>query len=236
MPALTGQRAGDALVAAVGEVLFEQTAPSTTTYPTATSILSKLNEVQRRVATQHPWLWNQEEATIACTANTKTVTLADSCERVIGIQIQGSNQPVRYIPRNRLMLEYPGGWSSIGASTPYAWTDAELASNNALQIDLFPTPDSAYTLTLQVQKRLAAITNSSSSYSAIPPEYEDILIYATCADFLRMLSDNRADYYEAKAREISARMWMRDEQNLDGVQAAMVAPGGNTETWHPYQP
>lgn len=235
MAALTGQLAGDALIAKIGAILLEQTALSTTTYPTLATVTEALNAVQRRLLTQHPWLLVLDETTATCTANNKSVTLADGIERVVGIQIQGSQQSLRYVPRNRLMLEYPGGWTSIGAGTPDTWTDAGLATNNALKIDLFPTPSEAFTLTIQYQKRPAAITNSGTSYSTIPPEYEEALVFGTAADMLEMLSDNRAQIYKMKYMEVLAKMWMRDEQNLDGVYGAMIDAGPSTAAlWRPY--
>lgn len=235
MAALTGQRDGAALLASIGAIVLEQTALSTTTYPTLAYATEVLNQTYRQVLRQHPWLWAIDEVTKATTANTKTVVLDDAVERIIGIQIQGSSQAVRYVPRNRLMLEFPGGWSSIGAGIPTVWTDAEGATNNALQIDLFPTPNDALTLTIQCQKRPAAITNSSSSYSIIPPEWEDALIYGTVAELFAMLSDNRASFYASKYQETMARMWLRDEQNLDGVQSAMIGGGVSMDTWRPYR-
>jgi len=235
MAALTGQRAGDALLSTIGAILLEQTALSTSTYPTLTFATEKLNEVYRRIQGMHPWTWLYKEATVSTVAGTKEVTLADDCERPIGMQIQGSAQGVRYMPRNRILLEYPGGWSSVGNTTPWWWTESAPAANNAQAIALFPTPDAAYTLTYQYQARPAAITNASNSYSVMRPEYEDALIYGTVADLFRMLSDPRADYYEAKFREIMARCWRRDEQQLDGPSAPILGGGASAgDTWHPY--
>jgi len=230
MAALSGQRTFLQLQNAVGAVLLEQTALSTSTYPTLDSVKAKINEVYRDIVSKHPWLLDYAETTFNTVANTARVTLADGIERVNGMQIQGINLPIRYIPRNKLLLAYPGGWNQITPGQPIYWTDAPQASNNALQIDLFPAPGSIFTVTVQYQLRLTPLS-ADGDYSIIPPEFEDILIYGTLADFLAQLSDARRDYYQARYAELQSKLWMRDQTNLDGIGSQMDYSAGQVAGW-----
>jgi hypothetical protein len=230
MAALNGQRTFLQLQNAVGAVLFEQTAPSADTYPTLASIKDKINEVYRRVYVKQPWLWGYAETTINTTANNKLLTMPDGVQKIWGLQLQSINQPIRYVPRNKLLLSYPGGWNQVNDSYPIFWTDAEQASNNAMQINLFPAPDAVYTITYQYQVRLTPLS-ADGDYSVIQPEYEDVLIYGTLADLLRQLSDQRADYYEAKYAEIQRAMWMDAEKKFDYMDAQMQYGGNMVAGW-----
>lgn len=229
MAALSGQRTLAQLRSVIGAVLFEQTAPSASTYPTADSIDDKVNEVYRDVFAKRTWWWAYGEATINATANNKLLTMPDTVERIWGMQIQGINQPIRYVPRNRLLLGYPGGWNQVGASQPIYWTDAAPASNNALQVNLFPEPNSAYTITYQYQPRLTVLT--SALYSIIPPEFEDVLVFGALSDLLSQLSDQRAPFYQQKFDKLMNSMWMRQEETLDGAVSAMDASDTQVQGW-----
>jgi len=230
MPALNGQRTFLQLQNAIGAVLLEQTALSTSTYPTLASVKEKINEVYRDVVVKHPWLLDYAETTFATVANTARVTLADTIERIGGMQLQGTNQPIRYIPRNKLLLAYPGGWNQITPGQPIYWTDAPQASNNALQIDLFPAPNAIMTVTIQYQLRLTPLS-SDTDYSIMPPEFENILIYGALADFLQQLSDKRSEYYQARYAELQNKLWMRDQSNMDGMGSQMDYSAGQVAGW-----
>jgi hypothetical protein len=230
MAALNGQRTFLQLQNAVGAVLLEQTALSASSYPTLDSVKAKINEVYRDVVAKHPWLLDYAEATFNTVANTARVTLADGIERVNGMQIQGLNLPIRYMPRNKLLLAYPGGWNQMTPGQPLYYTDAPQASNNALQVDLFPAPGSIYTVTVQYQARLTPLS-SDTDYSIMPPEFENILIYGTLADMLAQLSDVRRDYYQARYGELQSKLWLRDQTNLDYIGSQMDYSAGQVQGW-----
>lgn len=230
MAALNGQRTFLQLQNAVGAVMLEQTALSSSTYPTLDSVKAKINEVYRDVVVKHPWLLAVAQTTFNTVTNTQLVTLSDNIERVIGMQLQATNQPIRYIPWNKLMLAYPGGWNQITPGQPIYWTDAPQASNNALQVYLFPAPNSVMTVTVQYQLRLTPLS-SDTDYSILPPEFENILIYATLADLLSQLSDTRREYYQARYTELMSKLWMRDQTNLDGMGSQMDYSAGQVAGW-----
>jgi hypothetical protein len=230
MAALNGQRTFLQLQNAVGAVMLEQTALSASTYPTLDSVKAKINEVYRDVTAKHPWLMTLAQTTFNTVTNTQLVTLADGVERVIGMQLQGTNQPIRYMPFNKLMLAYPGGWNQITPGQPIYWTDAPQAANNAQQIYLFPAPNGVMTVTVQYHLRLTPLSQDTD-YSIIPPEFEDILIYGTLADMLAQLSDSRRDYYQARYDQLQSKLWMRDQTNLDGMGSQMDYSAGQVQGW-----
>lgn len=230
MAALNGQRTFLQLQNAVGAVLLEQTALSTSTYPTLASVQSKINEVYRDVVSKHPWLITLSQTTFNTVTNTQLVTLSDNIERILGMQIQGLNLPIRYLPLNKLDLAFPGGWNQITPGQPLYWTDAPQASNNAMQIYLFPAPNAAMTVTIQYHLRLTPLS-ADGDYSIIPPEFENILIYGALADFLAQLSDARREYYQARYAELQSKLWMRDQTNLDGIGSQMDYSAGQVQGW-----
>lgn len=229
MAALAGQSTFLELQQAVGAILFNQTAASANTFPTLTQVKAKINQVYRNIFQKQPWKWAYGQSTFNTVAGTHLVTLPDNVQKIWALQIQGNNWYLQYVPNNKFFRGYPGAWSTMGNNQPYIYTDAPPASNNALQIDLFPTPDAVYTVSFQFEKRLTALS-ADGDYSIIPPEYENAIIYGAAMDLLAQLADNRASYYAGEFKKIMSDMWLNEERNLDYMDAAM-SPEVNGTQW-----
>lgn len=229
MAALSGQKTFLELQNAVGLILFNQTAPSTQTNPTLAQIKDKINEYYRNIFQRQPWKWAYGQATFNTVAGTHLVTLPDNVFKVWALEIQGNNWYLQYVPNNKFFRAYPGAWQTMGNNQPYVYTDAPAASNNAKQIDLFPTPDAVYTVYYQFQKRLTSLS-ADADYSIMPPEYENAMIYGAAKDLLALLADNRAAYYQTEYEKIMSAMWMDEERNLDYMDTAM-SPEVNGTQW-----
>lgn len=229
MAALAGQRTFLEIQNAIAAILSNQLTLSTTSNPTLAQVKEKINEYYRNVFQKQPWKWAYDQATFDTAAGTKRVTFPDNVQKVWALEIQGNNWYLQYVPNNKFFRAYPGAWQTMGNNQPYVYTDAPPASNNALQIDLFPTPDNTYTVYYQFQKRLTSLS-ADGDYSIIPPEYENLLIYGPAKDLLARLADNRAAYYEAEFKKIMSDMWMNEERNLDYMDTAM-SPEVNGTQW-----
>lgn len=229
MAALDGQRTFLQLQQAVSQIIFGQTFASTATNPTLSQVKEKLNEYYRNIFRKQPWKWAYGQSTFTTSQGTKLVTFPDNVQKVWALEIQGNNWYLQYVPNNKFFRGYPGAWQTMGQNQPYIYTDAPPASNNALQIDLFPTPDATYTVYYQFQKRLTSLS-ADGDYSIIPPEYENALIYGAAKDLLANLADTRAGYYSDQYKEIMSEMWMNEERNLDYMDAAM-SPEVNGTQW-----
>ena len=77
----------------------------------------------------------------------------------------------------QFLQQYPGGWTTTATAFRLSMFPSAEASNNALQIDLWPTPDATYTVTVDYRKRPTPLSGDGG-YSVIPPEHEDYLVYA----------------------------------------------------------
>lgn len=229
MAPLAGQRTFLELQNAVAAILSNQLSLTATSNPTLAQVKDKINEYYRNVFQKQPWKWAYDQATFNTSAGTKRVTFPDNVQKVWALEIQGNNWYLQYVPNNKFFRGYPGAWQTMGNNQPYIYTDAPPASNNALQIDLFPTPDNTYTVYYQFQKRLTSLS-ADGDYSIIPPEYENLLIYGPAKDLLARLADNRAAYYSDEFKKIMSDMWMNEERNLDYMDAAM-SPEVNGTQW-----
>ncbi len=229
MAALDGQRTFLELQNAVGLILFNQTAPSTTTNPNLAQIKEKINEYYRNIAQKQPWKWALGEATFATNSGTTRYAVNSAAFKVWALQIQGNNWYMQYFPRNKFFRAYPGGWTTMGNNQPFLYMDAPPASNNQHQIDLFPTPDATYIISYNYAKRLTPLT-ADGDYSIIPPEYENSIIYGAAKDLLALLADNRAAYYAEEYKKIMSDMWMDEERNLDYMEVA-TDPMINGSQW-----
>lgn len=229
MAALDGQRTFLQLQNAVGLILFNQTTPSTTTSPTLAQIKEKINEYYRNIMQKMPWAWDYSQTTLSTVAGTNIYALPDTVFKPWALQIQGNNWYIQYVPNNKLFRGYPGAWQTMGNNQPYLWTYGPPASNNALQIELFPTPDAVYTVYYQYQKRLTSLS-ADGDYGVIPPEYENAIVYGAAKDLLALLADNRAPYYAEEYKKIISDMWMNEEKNLDYMDSAM-SPEVNGTQW-----
>jgi len=228
MAALAGQRTFLELQNAVGVILFNQTALATTTNPTLAQVKEKINEYYRNIFQKQPWKWAYSSSTFVTVAGTKLVTMADNVQKIWALEIQGNNGYIQYVPNNKFYRANPGGWTTMGNGQPYIYTDAPPASNNAMQIDLFPAPDAVYTVYFQFQKRLTSLS-ADGDYSIIPPEYENALVYGAAKDLLALLADNRASYYETEYKKIMSDMWMNEERNLDYQDTDMEQNAGGNQ-------
>jgi hypothetical protein len=138
--------------------------------------------------------------------------------------------------REAFLQEVPGGWTNTGSGTPILYIPSAAASNNALQFDLWPTPDAVYTVSLDYRARFTPLA-ADGDYSILPPECEDALVYSAAAECLLMLGDDRATSFEQAGQRVMQQAWLTDEQELDQLNSVRV-PGIMSQGYpgliHPY--
>lgn len=219
MANLAGQKTFDQIVSEVGEYIFTNTTPSTTTFPTLSRIQTMVNDKQREICSKKPWWFLFKQDTFNTVGNTSNYAMSDSAEKVLNMEIPAKFLKLAFMPRSQFVVAYPAENSTTTPALPLAYIPAAPASNNALTYDLFPTPDQVYTVKYWFKKRVDVL--SGSQVPVIPPEWQDVLVHSVVAEAFAMLGpqDPRAAYhldiYQKRYRE----MWLEDEQNLDWQDA-----------------
>ena len=235
MAALSGQRTFAEIREDIEALLGDGFTFSTSSYPTLAQGKQIINRHYKRFTNRHPWVWMQGSTTFTTSAGTTTYTLADTVTEEITLRIANQSMPIRYLSREQFLQQYPGGWTTTGNGLPTIYVPSAEASNNALQIDLWPTPDATYTVTVDYRKRPTPLSGDGG-YSVIPPEHEDYLVYAPAAEILTMLGDQRAAEYAARAEAVYREAWKLDERKLNGMNGLRAAESGaGPSLWMPFQ-
>lgn len=236
MAALAGQRTFGEIQGDVAAILGDGFSFSTSSYPTLAQAKQIINRHYKRFVAKRPWKWTQKSTTFPTVAGTVQYTMADAVAQEITLRIANIGVPLTKMSREKFLQEVPGGWTNTGSGTPILYIPSAAATNNALQFDLWPTPDAVYTVSLDYRTRFTALSGDSD-YSIVPPEYEDVLVYGPAAEILLMLGDDRAAAFEQASARVAQMAWLEDEQELDQLNQ-LRAPGvmqqGYPGLIHPY--
>jgi hypothetical protein len=223
MANLAGQRTGAQIVSAVDSILFNKTSGSANTYPTSTTILELINRYYKTFVDKYQFLWAMKSTTASTSSGVTLLTMPDDCIQVYQMQIRANGRYLQFLPRKTFERMFPAGWTSVGNSQPIYYVEAAPASNNAIQFDLFPTPDATYTINYDYRARFTPLVGSTE-VSVIPPEYDMYLIYGPAMEGLIMLGDPRAKQYAELLDETDKRAWMANERLTDYQNSFSEAP------------
>ncbi len=219
MAVLPGQKTFAEIVSEVGEYLFTNTSPSTTTFPTLSRLQTMVNDKQREICSKKPWWFLFKQDTFNTVGNTSDYALSDSAEKVLNMEIPAKFLKLQFMPRAQFTTAYPAESSTTTPALPLSYIPAAPASNNALQFTLFPTPDQVYTVKYWFKKRVAVLTGSDTP--VIPPEWQDVLIHGVVAEAFAMMGPNdpRTAFHDTMFKQRYREMWKEDEDNLDWQDA-----------------
>ena len=214
MANLAGQRAFLTLQNAIGDRLLQQTALSTSTYPTLARVKEEINTVYKRIYGERPWKWQLVSTTLATVAGTTTYTLPDTVIEPYNMQIRSLGLDIQYISREVFLKEQPYGWTNVGQTMPRFAIPAAPASNNAMQIDFWPTPDAIYTVNYDYRSRFTQLSGDTD-IPVIPPEFDDLLVQGPLVELYKMINDERWQGAKAEYEQLWKKMWMADERELN---------------------
>jgi len=234
MAALAGQQTFLQMQNSCGAIWLEQTALSTTTYPTLATCKELLNRYMKILIGKYPFVWVGAETTIATVASTTRLTMPDLVRKVATFQIRANGRNMTYLTRIEFERMFPMGWTNVGQSQPIYYVEAPPASNNAIQFDLFPTPDAIYTINYDYLTRAVAMS-ADGDYPVVPPEWDSWLVWRSVAEGLTMLGDPRATTYKAMADELESQMWLDNETYLNHQTSQMEAPSNSNYGLYPGQ-
>ena len=162
MAPLPGQKNFTQIVSEVGEYLFTNTAPSSSTFPTLARLQQIVNDKYRELCGKKAWWFLFGSTTFNTVGGTFTYAMDDTAKRLLNMTLPAKFIRLKFIPRAQFMATYPAGNPQVSNALPLSYIPAAPAANNALQYDLFPTPDQVYTIQYWFEKdRKSTRLNSS---------------------------------------------------------------------------
>lgn len=238
MANLAGQRTFVQIQNEIGQHLFGATSLSATTHPTLTMVKQGINKHYKLFYMQFRNLIAAKETSVNTTAGQQYIVMPDDVMEVMQMAIRANSVKLRYCPRKEFLDNNPGGWTNVGQAIPCMYIPKAPASNNALQFDLYPTPDATYAVSVNYQARPTELS-ADSDVPVIQPEFDPYLVHAPLAEYFAMLNDDRAKYHDMRAREILKDAWLKNEQTADYMDSVkdyggMINPMGWPGQYHPY--
>lgn len=216
MAALNGQRTFAQIKAEIDSHVFIQSSNSTTTYPTTSMINNIVNKWYKRFVSKRKWLWLTAKGTVTASASTALLTMPDTVARVANLNIRSISANIPVYTRQSFLAEYPSGWNNTGEGIPIIAVENVPASNNAIQYELWPTPNANYTINYDGWLHVTPLS-ADGDYSIIPPEFEDVLVHGPVSEIFVMLKDERASYHQAEVDKIGERAFMQDEDMIMSI-------------------
>lgn len=226
MANLAGQQTFLQMQNTCGAIWLEQTALGTQTYPTLATCKELLNRYMKILISKYEFVWVGKSTTINTVAGTKLLTMPDLVRKVGKLQIQANGRDLIYKTQYEFAQDYPMGWTGTTNSQPLFYIETDPASNNAIQFNLFPTPDAIYSISYDYLTRTAAMS-ADSDVPIVPPEWDSWLIWRAASEGLTMLGDPRSAVYKGMADELEGQMWLDNEKFLNHQTSIMPAPDGN---------
>lgn len=156
-----------------------------------TRIKRAINQWQRRILRRPGFarLLRDRELTFTTAASTHTYSFPSSVARIIHITDTDTHQ-VKLTRRDLAWLrEYDPGLETLGAPEHYIYRGR--ASTGLLQVQLWPTPQSAYTYTLDYTAQIADMTDNAEE-PLLPLDFHEVLSLGAQYHEWKRADDSRA--------------------------------------------
>lgn len=210
MAALNGQRTFAQIKAEIDSWLFNQGSSSSTSYPTTTMINNVVNKWYKTFVSKRKYLWETTKGTVTASDGVALLTMPDTVRKIANLNIRNISANLPIYNRQRFLAEYPSGWNNTGNGIPIIAVENVPASNNAIQYELWPTPNQNYTINYDGWLHVTPLS-ADGDYSIIPPEYEPILIHGPVYEMFTMQKDDRWQWHKAQVDEIEKNCFMDNE-------------------------
>lgn len=227
MANLPGTKTMAQFEAEAAEIVLEKAEFGTNTNPTATRFAEFFNDAYRELCAAYDWWFLFDISTFATIASgTAPYAVDDTAREIMYMTIPAQQQKIRRASFTDWIANYPGRYTNVGATKPWAYIPAEDASNAALQFYLFPQSDQVYTVEYGFKKRVVALTSGSSEVMIIPPEFQNVVLNEAIKKSLMKRNDDRFRLYDREymlnanpspARALFDRMWLKNEGMDDYV-------------------
>jgi hypothetical protein len=163
-----------------------------TTSDPRTRVKRAINQWQKRILRRPGFarLLRDRELSFTSAASTHTYSFPSSVERVIHITDNDANQ-IKLVRRDLAWLRtHDPGLETLGA--PECYIDRGRASSGLLQVQLWPTPQDAYTYTLDYTARITDMTEDAEE-PLLPDDFHEILSLGAQYHEWKRADDSRKD-------------------------------------------
>lgn len=193
MANLPGTKTFETIYTEVSNNAFGRLATSEDVPVSLTRLKQIVNDSQREICTKKDWSWLYTEADFTLTGGQTTAfALPDACGAVLGLSIPSENVKLGEISMEAWTLLYPDRFISQTTGQPEVYIKGANATNNAMQIFVWPSPAATYTARLFYRKRVSDMTNTTD-VPVIPVDWQDVLIAHATAECFRALNDDKSD-------------------------------------------
>jgi hypothetical protein len=184
-------------------------ASTATTSEARTRVKEAINSWQRRILTkpQFARLLRDRQLTLTSVASTTTYTFASSVKRINGITDTTNDIPLTRRDLGWLRRQDPGLDIS---GQPVAYVFLGASSSGLLQVQLWPTPSTAYTYTVDYTAQITDMT-ADAEEPLLPEDFQHVLALGAQADEWRRADDDRyvqlRQDIDIELRNLNAWLW-----------------------------
>lgn len=142
-------------------------------------------------------------------------------DQIYSVTLPSNSIKLSYCPQYDFDRMMPIGLT-ISSGTPTWYTEFEGISDSGNKvIQFYPQPIQSYWgdkyFTVHYKKRHIDLVNDSDLQNVIPPQFQDIIIYATLERVYGFLSDERSEYHRSKKLERTTDLKLWADNHLDFV-------------------
>lgn len=198
-----------------------------------TRVKEAINSWQRRILTkpQFARLLRDRQLTLTTVASTSTYTFASSVKRINGLTDTTNDIPLTRRDLSWLRLQDPG-LDISGMPVVYVFLGASVTGG--LQVQLWPTPQSAYSYTVDYTAGLSDMT-ADDEVPLLPEDFQHVLALGAQADEWRRMDDDRyvqvRQDIDLELRNMNAFLW----DLADPTDSRRDVVGGRSRlgAWYP---
>lgn len=224
--ALPGQKQFLQIQQEISQLVLRKTIADSTTVPSLTLVKQLYNDAYIELCSERDWWFMFNYATFNTVSGQATpYVMPDNVAEVRSMAIPAAQQKLRFATWDMWVTNYPGRYTSVGNTRPWAYIPANPAGDNALEYFLFPAADSNnganYTVEYGYKQRITPLVGDTDT-PIIPVEFQQCVINRALEKCFRNINDPRWEIYsdrtdgtEAKSR--ADAMWLKNEQFNDYV-------------------
>jgi hypothetical protein len=228
MANLPGVKTFVSLVEEVAQFVMGQTPADVSsgnpTNPTLTILKQIVNDAYREVLSKRFWYFLVDIKTLTLTSGQTTpYALDDTCDMPFYFRITAEAKRLNYIPYDEWLMRWPAGFTNMGNSSPLYYIPAQVATNGAKQVLLFPASDnSTRVVEYGFKKRVVDMTDPTD-YMLIPAEWQDVVIkLAIFKSFIkRQDPDNAKPYFDLYTARLNEMMVWDINQTPEWINSIM---------------
>lgn len=205
---------------------YGQVAPSS---GSVTNILVKelINDAYMEICSERDWWFMFNYAGFTTVPfQVLPYIFPDNVQEIRYMTIPAYQQKLKYATFEQWIVNYPGRYTNVGPTKPWAYIPGPPAVDNALQYFLFPTADANngnnYNVEYGFKQRIVPLANDYD-FPIIPAEFQQVIINRALEKLFRIMNDPRQETYsdgEGMNTDANRRynaFWLKNEQFTDYV-------------------